>query len=845
MKQQLTILTMLMTLILAASAMAAPEPLVLEYTFERPMIRSVVLDGSSYDRVELPLAPNGGTIGHPSLPAQGGTVLIPFGTEVVRIEVTTEEKVLLGSGFNVEPVGTPVPLSMDPSQFPSLVVDPAVYGLNSLYPAEIAQSVTVQNFRGYELLTLRLHPVQYVPSHGELYFYPRLVVTVVLGESDKEASLYRGFQEDEDRVRAKVDNPQAATSYMAAKARGTKSYDLLILTSPGLASAFQPLEDYHDSHGMPTEILTTSDVGSANTEDIRAWLMDRYTNDGCSYLLIGGDDDVIPARDLFVRSWDGAGASIETDLPGDIYYACLHGDYNADDDQYWGEPTDGRGWTDVDLTAELYVGRAAVGNATEVARFIDKTIGYIETDDPYLNKALFSGEHLGFGGVSEYAANSLELLYDGSMSNGYTTVGVPSSKYVFDELYDRDWVNNYWPRAELASRINEGVHLLNHFGHGNSGYAMKFNSSQAVSEMQNDKLFFVYSQACLSGHFDNAECFAENIHIKTDHGAFAVVMNARYGWGSTNSVDGPSERYHRQFWDAVFGEGTPQMGIANQDSKEDNLYRINESCMRWCYYELTLFGDPTLAFKGAGDCAEEGLADSDGDNACDVFDNCQGMANPDQLDSDGDHLGDACDVCPYDAENDADEDGACGDVDNCATLANPDQNDTDGDGVGDLCDECPGYDDAVDSDGDGVADGCDNCAGFDDNFDADGDGLADGCDLCPGFDDFADLDADGVADSCDNCPEVPNVDQADASGDGTGDACCCEQRGDILGYGTDPDIQHLMRLVNYMFQNGLQPPCPAACDLDDSGGDVNIADLIYLVQFMFQDGPDPVPCPEY
>jgi len=106
----------------------------------------------------------------------------------------------------------------------------------------------------------------------------------------------------------------------------------------------------------------------------------------------------------------------------------------------------------------------------------------------------------------------------------------------------------------------------------------------------------VYSQACLSGKFDNADGFAEHMTIKTHHGAFATVMNARYGWGSGHSTDGPSQRYHREFWDAVFGEEKNTLGQANHDSKEDNLYRISESCMRWCYYETNLFGDPTLMF---------------------------------------------------------------------------------------------------------------------------------------------------------------------------------------------------------------------------------------------------------
>ncbi len=182
-------------------------------------------------------------------------------------------------------------------------------------------------------------------------------------------------------------------------------------------------------------------------------------------------------------------------------------------------------------------------------------------------------------------------------------------------------------------------------------------------------------------------------------------------------------------------------------------------------------GDAAICPDNCPAIANSNQLDSDGDQLGNVCDNCVDTPNLNQSDVDDDGDGDICDLCPDDPANDADFDDVCGDVDNCPFTDNPNQLDQDADGLGDACDTCD-LDPDNDVDGDSRCGDVDNCPlTFNyDQSDADNDGAGDACDPCP-LDPINDIDSDGVCGDLDNCPLVINPSQLNNDGDAAGDAC--------------------------------------------------------------------------
>jgi len=612
------------------------DQITLEYSFETPVITTADINGIIYDEITINGAPCCGNPGEPSLPAKGAYILLPQGKKVNAVDVIYDEIVSLGSGFNIEPVAERIPIS-DISNASSPAPDEIIYSSTEMFPGGLYSEVGMYNFRGYAILVLKLNPVQYIPASGELFYYPILTINVEMEKDADYSDLFRGLEKDKEEVMKKVDNQDVAGTYQSEYLPLYTQYDLVIVTTDALKECYVTLADEHNASGTITLIKTVEDIisdsdywvtgkwGDANPNNpfietpvasdlslfndtqakIRNFIRETYMNYGVEYVLLGGDADdndgninIVPVRELAERI-----KFHFENIPSDLYYACIYGSFNSDCDEHFGESNDGENGGDVNLFAEVYVGRACTDNAIEVQNFVSKTISYMNTDpdDSYLKKILLVGEFLGFGFGSLY----MNELVNWSNKHGYTTIGFSPSKFDINKMY------GLWSPWILIHKINNNVYAINHVGHSNQYVNMKIRVpyfSLGVSPffpranmINNDKFCFIYSQGCLAGHFSyHKECIAEYFTVKTAHGAFAGIWNSRNGVGTDLTTNAPSQHYNREFWDAVFGENITVISKANQDSKEDNLWRINEDFMRYVYYELNLLGDPVVQFKCLG-----------------------------------------------------------------------------------------------------------------------------------------------------------------------------------------------------------------------------------------------------
>lgn len=528
--------------------------------------------------------------GKPLLPTCAITIELP--TKQTAAAVTLERR-----GESVTALTAPLAWGqppLTPNDTPTVTAppDPNIYDGQALYPSAEGFAWRVDTVNGRSLLSVLLYPVLFDPPNSRLLAAAHITIKVELQEPSASPPTQT----------LQVELPQRDCSY------------LIIAPSNLIHTAAAPwnlqgLCERRAAAGFTTGIVDVAWIcdnfsGDNVPAQIRAFLQQAHRSWGTRYLLLVGTFQEIPAQQLYVRFTDFILVR-EAQIPADaIYYGCLDGPFDGNGNGLYGEINDGLNGGDVDLAAELMVGRFPVATTNELARMVRKTVAFESIDATAFNRHALMAEKVDLG-TTVYATGFLEELRQGANSYAIDTVGFDNSPYAdhlaLTKLYDSDELR--WGGTDSLQLLNDNFYTIHHLGHGAATSCFKLNfvnaaTQLAVAAISNTTPYLVYSQACRVGAFDQFGCVAERI-VTAENIAAAAVMNAREGWEFVNVIGGYSHRFHRCFLDAALSGKAATLGAINERSRRMNLPEVSPlvaNYWRYVYYELNLFGDPATPF---------------------------------------------------------------------------------------------------------------------------------------------------------------------------------------------------------------------------------------------------------
>jgi hypothetical protein len=579
-------------------------------------------------------------VGAPAIPAKYVNVLLPAGAENVEISASGDWT-LLAQDIVPLPAQPPSPKSKPQ---PAFVSANARYASAAAWPAETATGQGGHEMQGYRFVSVRVNPLAYVGVEKALYLRKKVTVTATYelapaakSISAKQRSLF------EPLVDSLVVNPSATRAF-APKVRAAEpkaaAADYLIITSAAMSNAFQQLATYrasaaggsHTTRVTTTNLIGTTYAGVDIQAKIRACISNAVATLGTTMVVLGGDDTIVLDRDCYVA----AVGSIENNMPTDLYYSNLDGSWDADGDSIYGETTDA-----VDLAWDVVVARIPVRTEAQATNYLNKVRAY-EAGTPAADQIILGGPaawsvysgsgrptddvtgdgHAGFRSTSPahtYVSDSekwLRRMYrDGVAKYWSATVGI-----ICDTLtsWDGSTCGDYLesPANTQAAFNRNWTHLM-FSGHGYpQGWGLESAEyTQANATSLTGLTAFVYTDACMTGHFDKNSnlvegysyvtepCLGESFLRNARGGAVAYIGCARYGWGSPASWDGgPSMVYAYKFYKRLYESTNRTLGVAFAMHKADMIAQSGtDYCERWVQFGLNLLGDPALMMPVAKD----------------------------------------------------------------------------------------------------------------------------------------------------------------------------------------------------------------------------------------------------
>lgn len=540
----------------------------------------------------------------PGLPLIPINVLIPNGYTYQDVSFSQNKTLYLE---NV--LVAPVPISVPTSTSVSTPIQLTEYDKVS-YPQSPVKYVNTNDFDGYNVVCFLVSPFEYDTENKRLYFTNKFTLSIHLTPCvTRTTGSYNVNSKLADVVKSIVVNAEdienASTETLSANVE-SDNIDYVVITSSALKESFNQLVAWKRAKGVKAQVITLEYINShyeGNTVPlkIKTCIKDLYTNKGLKYVLLGGDDTVVPVQRCYGIVNNDNNYS-DTTIPTDLFYACFSGsfDWNADGDGVFGETTD-----NVNLAPSVFVTRVPVRTSSHVSAFVNKILQYEKTPtaNGWNNNILMAGTKLWNKGDAEAKGQILFSSYISPYWNG-------GRKRFYDTATDFSGGAAYDLTAtNIQNQLSQGYAFVDMITHGNqtiwSTETGASYSSSYGSSLSSGKPSIITTMACLTNAFDSSTkggtqdpCLSESLIRNANNGVVAYLGCSRYGWGYTNNTSiGPSLQYEAEFYKALLTSTITDknFGVIVATAKAAMASKCtSDGAMRWIQYGLNPIGDPEM-----------------------------------------------------------------------------------------------------------------------------------------------------------------------------------------------------------------------------------------------------------
>jgi hypothetical protein len=340
-----------------------------------------------------------GIPGDPQLPVENLSILLPPDTLLKSIKLSIENPTyeMIDGRLEIHPVPPLATNSSDTPVWPTHAVivngrNTIIYNQNQFYPATNIGRVSTGQQREWHLAELQLFRFQYNPVTKTL---KRLTGGALVLTYNRESLGTNGTADPlsdklQENIKQKVLNfekmlPQYNKKRLRSNIEVMPVY--LIATTLDIINRSQQLWSFvaaKENQGFKVQVINEltwgGGTGSTAADNLRFWLQRSYACNNIQYVLLIGNPDPENGDVPMKMCWPRYNQRYDRECPTDLYYADLTGNWDLNNDGYYGDYSDDCGLGGADRNFEVIVGRIPYyGSINDLDRILAKTIKYINT----------------------------------------------------------------------------------------------------------------------------------------------------------------------------------------------------------------------------------------------------------------------------------------------------------------------------------------------------------------------------------------------------------------------------------------------------------------------------------